>query len=54
MIEWRWDLEPMTARDRDARNLAEVLDFGSVRDAVTLPAFDPEPADECTNPNHLP
>jgi phospholipase C len=27
MIEWRWGLEPLTTRDRKARNLVEVLDF---------------------------
>ena len=27
MIEWRWNLEPLTVRDEKARNLAEVLDF---------------------------
>ena len=29
MIEWRWGLEPMTARDANAKNLAEALDFGT-------------------------
>lgn len=29
MIEWRFDLEPLTVRDRTARNLAEALDFSS-------------------------
>jgi phospholipase C len=28
MIEWRWGLPPLTARDANAKNLAEVLDFG--------------------------
>jgi phospholipase C len=27
MIEWRFGLAPLTARDADARNIAEVLDF---------------------------
>jgi phospholipase C len=27
MIEWRWDLEPLTERDSSATNLADVLDF---------------------------
>ena len=27
MIEWRWGLEPLSARDAAANNLAEVLDF---------------------------
>src|SRR5262249_22653819 len=29
MVEWRWSLEPMTARDRHAANLAEALDFSA-------------------------
>jgi len=53
MIEWRWGLEPMTARDRNARNLAEALDFGQRRDPAVLPAFTPTPAAVCTNPNHI-
>jgi phospholipase C len=27
MIEWRWDLPPLTVRDASANNLAEALDF---------------------------
>src|SRR5256885_1539723 len=27
MIEWRWNLEPLTVRDRTANNLAQELDF---------------------------
>jgi len=27
MIEWRWGLKPLTPRDANARNIAEVLDF---------------------------
>jgi phospholipase C len=27
MIEWRWNLAPLTVRDANANNLAEVLDF---------------------------
>ena len=27
MIEWRWNLEPLTVRDATANNLALVLDF---------------------------
>ena len=27
MIEWRWGLEPLSVRDRNANNLATVLDF---------------------------
>ncbi len=54
MIEWRWGLEPMTVRDRRAKNLADALDFSARRDPITLPDFDPEPAEVCRNPNHLP
>ena len=39
MIEWRWGLEPMTARDANAKNLAEALDFRHTREAIDLPAF---------------
>lgn len=54
MIEWRWDLEPMTVRDRKAKNLADALDFSGRRDPITLPDFTPEPAKVCRNPNHEP
>ena len=37
MIEWRWGLEPLTPRDAAARNLAEVLDFGSK--AMPVPRY---------------
>jgi phospholipase C len=36
MIEWRWNLKPMHARDRYARNLAEVLDFTSRRSWIDI------------------
>jgi phospholipase C len=49
MIEWRWDLEPMTARDRNATNLAEVLDFSAHRKPAVLPSFDPGPPMQCTS-----
>jgi len=29
MIEWRWDLAPLTVRDENASNLAAVLDFAA-------------------------
>jgi phospholipase C len=29
MIEWRWDLAPLTVRDENANNLAAVLDFAA-------------------------
>jgi phospholipase C len=36
MIEWRWGLAPLTVRDETANNLAEALDFSSVRSHVPL------------------
>ncbi|HMC74564.1 MAG TPA: hypothetical protein VKG87_09685, partial [Terriglobales bacterium] len=30
MIEWRWNLRPLTIRDASARNLALALDFSVV------------------------
>ena len=48
MIEWRFGLEPMTLRDRHAKNLAEALDFTKRRDAIDLPPFDAPPATACT------
>jgi phospholipase C len=52
MIEWRWGLAPMSARDANARNLAEALDFRSTRPAATLPAFTPPtPTKGCPNPS---
>lgn len=47
MIEWRWNLEPLTLRDRAAKNLAEALDFRSRRDPVELPAFAAPPPVMC-------
>src|SRR5262245_7042269 len=47
MIEWRWDLEPMTMRDHYAKNFAEALDFKTRRDAIDLPPYDPPPARAC-------
>ncbi len=42
MIEWRWQLKPLTARDANARNLADVLDFGRINSvpdtAIPTPA----------------
>jgi phospholipase C len=48
MIEWRFNLEPMTLRDRHAKNLAEALDFTRCRDAIDLPPFDAPPPTACT------
>ncbi len=47
MIEWRWDLEPMTLRDKTSKNLAETLDLSQRRDPLTLPDFTAEPAQVC-------
>jgi len=45
MIEWRFGLQPMTARDKNAKNLAEALDFSTRRDPFELPSFSaPTPA----------
>jgi phospholipase C len=37
MIEWRWNLRPLTVRDAQANNLAEVLDFS--RQNLSAPRF---------------
>ena len=40
MIEWRWGLAPLTQRDANAKNLAEVLDFTSTRsDSPDIPVL---------------
>jgi phospholipase C len=39
MIEWRWNLPPLTTRDRTAKNLADALDFKNQRPAVAVPAY---------------
>jgi phospholipase C len=49
MIEWRWSLPPMTARDRNAANLAKVLDFAQRRPSLKLPQFDAGPVKPCSN-----
>jgi phospholipase C len=41
-IEWRWGLPPLTPRDANARNLAEVLDFAAPAD-LTVPAISVPP-----------
>jgi phospholipase C len=51
MIEWRWNLPPMTARDANAKNLAEALDVSHPRAAFELPPFTPPPATPCPNPS---
>jgi phospholipase C len=54
MIEWRWGLEPMTARDANAKNFAEALDFTRRRDPIELPAFTTPKPEICVNQKHLP
>jgi hypothetical protein len=49
MIEWRWSLPAMTARDRSAANLAEVLDFSERRRPVHVPRLDVGPATACSD-----
>jgi len=51
MIEWRFGLDPMTARDANAKNLADALDFSQRREAIELPAFTPPPIMQCPNPS---
>ena len=50
MIEWRWGLKPMSARDANAKNFADALDFTKKRDTFTLPAFTPATSPACPNP----
>jgi phospholipase C len=48
MIEWRWGLPPMTARDKGAKNLAHVLDFSARQPPIDLPAVAVGAAQQCT------
>ncbi len=50
MIEWRWGLQPMTARDAHAKNLAVALDFSKRRPPVDLPPFTAPPKVPCKHP----
>jgi phospholipase C len=43
MIEWRWNLEPLTIRDANANNLAEVLDFSLDRSVARQYRMDEGP-----------
>jgi len=47
MIEWRFGLAPMTARDKNAKNLADALDFNTHREPFALPAFTAPAAVAC-------
>jgi phospholipase C len=52
MIEWRWGLRPMTARDANAKNLADALDFTTRRDPIDLAAFTiATPSPGCPDPS---
>ena len=51
MIEWRFGLDPMTARDKNAKNLAEALDFSTSREPFELPAFTAPMAAPCPQPS---
>ena len=42
-IEWRWGLEPLTARDAEANNLADALDFTRRNRRTTQYAVPPGP-----------
>ena len=50
MIEWRWGLKPMTARDANAKNFADALDFTKKREAITLPPFKQVTSKACPHP----
>ena len=58
MIEWRWNLPPLTARDANARNLAEVLDLSLRRnDTPVIPTATYPPPVACgagSAPAHKP
>jgi phospholipase C len=43
MIEWRWNLRPLTIRDASARNLALALDFSAPDLAAPQYAVPPGP-----------
>lgn len=54
LIEWRWNLQPMTVRDKTANNIANALDFTTKRPPFNLAPYTAPAAEICTNPNHLP
>jgi len=52
MIEWRWNLEPLTVRDAGANNLALALDFGKPDRSAPAYAIAPGPyGGACPNTN---
>jgi phospholipase C len=53
MVEWRWGLQPLTKRDANARNLAEMLDFNLNRtDTPAIPSPTPVPAAPCSQASY--
>ena len=50
MISWRWNLQPLTARDANARNLAEMLDFTLQRTDTPTIATAPLPTTGACGP----
>jgi phospholipase C len=55
LIEWRWNLQPMTLRDKTANNIALALDFTSKRAPYELPPFTAPPDAPCPpDAKHLP
>jgi len=47
MIEWRWGLQELGVRDRNARNLAEVFDFARARSTIESVDYRPPPDRGC-------
>jgi phospholipase C len=47
MIEWRWNLKPLTPRDQHAHNLATVLDFANPDTSSPTYAVPPFTSVEC-------
>src|SRR5258705_3285956 len=43
MIEWRWNLQPLTVRDATPNKLATALDFGQPHRTAPLYAISPGP-----------
>ena len=54
MVEWRWNLEPLTVRDATATNLAEALDFSAPNlSAKQFTRVPPGPFGELCPPSEL-
>jgi phospholipase C len=48
LIEWRWNLQPLSVRDAQATNLAGALDFGTTRPDAPRFSVPPAVAAVCT------